>query len=193
MATPLPEPRVRDFFIGPADEDKRAHQGDDRDRRPREPPPGRANLARDPQLVKHAAPRKVIGIAEAEERCTGFGNDRPGDVEGGVKQQKRQDVGHDVPVDDPEIAAAPRLGGLDELALLERERLGAHHARGGAPDDQHDGQDDKGLGAAEECDQHDDEGQERHAVDDVGEAHEGFIQPAAVIAREQPDIGPDDD
>ena len=85
------------------------------------------------------------------------------------------------------LRGALHAHGVDELGVAEGQRLGAGDARIGRPGGDGDG-DDRVLDAGPE---RGDEGQRqdqlRHRQEDVGDAHQELVGPAAEIARDRAD------
>src|SRR5919206_323885 len=115
-------------------------------------------------------------------------------------------VRQQVLADDPEAASADHPGGLDELAPAQREHLRAHDARriepGEEPD--HDDQGDHPVcevaaerdplePVAEHEADRDHEEQDREAHDELRHPREDGVDPAAVVAGDQPEDHPEED
>ena len=96
---------------------------------------------------------------------------------------------------------ADRLGGLDELGLLEGQHLAAGEPGDGHPADEADGDEHEEQaverlpedGLAERDRQQDDEQDVREGVDDVGDAHQEVVRAATEPARERADRHADED
>ncbi len=98
-----------------------------------------------------------------------------------------REVGQDVAAQDRDVRGAQRLGGGDELTLLEREHEPAHDARQVGPVAERDHQHDV-LGARSgDRDQRDAEQQQREREHDVGEAHQHRVDDPAHVAGDRPD------
>src|SRR6185437_3203935 len=75
----------------------------------------------------------------------------------------------------------------DEGPRLQGQDLGADDARGGAPEEEDDEQDDEAEAGLGDRDDDHGEGQEGYAEGDVGQAHQHLVDPAAEIAGDEAD------
>src|SRR5262245_14391521 len=87
----------------------------------------RGEVARAPEvtraLLEQRAPAVVMQAADAEEAEAGLDEDDPGEGEGGLDDQRRQDVGDHVAQHDASRAGADGARGDHELALADLEHL----------------------------------------------------------------------
>src|SRR5215216_5743152 len=87
-------------------------------------------------LGDHRAPRRrAAGDADAEERERRLEQDVGRDQQRRVDDQRREEVGENLPRDDPRVRRAQRACGLDELLLTQGQDLTAHDARDVRPVD----------------------------------------------------------
>src|SRR5882724_12330630 len=141
-ADALAEPRVERVANPLAQEVVRQDRDEDREARVDRQPP--ADLDRVLALAQDVTPRGVRRLhAEPQKREPRLGEDRRRDPERDRHQHRGDRVGQDVAPDDAERAGADRLRPQDELALPQRQELGADEARhahpAGEADDRHDG------------------------------------------------------
>ena len=111
-------------------------------------------------LFDHRSPaRRRRRNAEAEERKRRFGQDGARHAERRLNDQRLDRVRQNVRKQDPHIARAERLRGLDEIVFADLQHLPAHHARVADPADDARGGDELALSGAEKRDQGDGEQQ----------------------------------
>src|SRR5438874_576783 len=187
-------PRVEGVPQAVTEEREREHDDRDADRRQEHRPSRRRE--HDEALVDHDPPRRCRRLdADAVERKHGLREHRARDAKGDGDDHRRQDVREEVASHDAPRRRTDRPSRLDELALLEREHLTAHEARHADPVHDRDGHEDEKQatldvaerGVAQRRHEDEEEKQIRERVDDVGEAHQDLIGPAAVEAREKAD------
>ena len=95
------------------------HQQEDREPRPDRHPRRLVDVVL--RGVEHAAPaRRRRLLAQSEERQAGLGDDRRGDRERRLHDQRRDDVGEDVAQRDAQVRVAERARGLDVVLGLRR-------------------------------------------------------------------------
>ena len=98
--------------------------------------PGRATERAD-GVRQHVPPRGGgRHDPEPQERERRLRQDHRADVDRGQRDHQRQQVRQQVPTHQAPVGGAGRAGGVDELALAQRERLAAHEEGGARPGDQ---------------------------------------------------------
>ena len=131
-------------------------------------------------------------LAEAEEGQAGLGDDRGGDGQRRLHDDRRQHVRQDVAQDDPAVGQADRPRALDVVLGLHRQHLAA----GQADEDRHRREADRdhriGQARAEEGRERDREDQERAGQQRLGDARDHGVEPAAVIAGDEAERHADD-
>src|SRR4030095_12600893 len=163
----LAEPRIERVADPLTQQVVREHRDEDRDSRiGREPP---ANLDGVLALVQDVAPGRVRRLhAEPEERQSRLGEDRGGNAERHRHEHRADGVGQDVAPDRAGRARADRLGPQDELALLQRKKLGADETGdahpAGEPDHRHD-RPDRGPQESEHREEQEKAREDKHQVD----------------------------
>lgn len=161
------------------------HQGEGRDhQRPRAlPHPVEA-------LVEHHAPRGVgRRHAEAQERQPGVDGDGDRDVDGHQDEQRGDDVGYDVPRQDPQPPRPERLLGLD-VGLFPHDEDGRPcHPRVGGGEGDRDDQGDVALRGPQQGEREDDGRERLHAVH---HHHEDAVDPPAEVPGEDSQQQTDD-
>ena len=152
-----------------------------------------------------AAPRGRAALdAHAEERQRRLEQDVGRDQQGGVDDQRREEVRQDLAHDDPPVRGAQRAGRLDELLLAQGQDLAAHDARDVGPVDDRDDHDDDGEAGLDEAveaalragagrRQAEAEEQDREGQHHVDGARQQRVDPAAVEAGQQADDRADED
>ena len=85
------------------------------------------------------------------------------------------------------IGRAERAGGLDEVALAQRERLAPHDSRVGDPTRHAEHENDVREARAEDGEHGDGQHEDGERELDVAQAHQRVVRPAAVVAGEQPE------
>ena len=142
---------------------------------------------------QHAAPgRRRRRHAEAEKRQARLGEDHGADAGREQHDDRRHDVGQDVPPQDAPGRGADRLGGVHVHVLAHRDHGGADDARAGDAEQQAERADDLRQAGAEH-------GNHDQQDDEVGKAHPGIdetlrdqVDLAAEIAGEDADHDGDD-
>ena len=157
---------------------------------------GDAGNGRDPPLVEdhvaagrdHGAPfRRGRLRAEAEEAEACRGEDDACHVERQAHDDRGQAQRHDVPEQDAPGGSALQHDGLNEIALGDGDRFGARDAGIGRPGGERNG-DHRVLDAgAKRCREGQRQHQAREGEEDIGDAHQHRIDPAAEVARERAD------
>src|SRR5699024_7813450 len=133
-----------------------------------------------------------VGLAdtEADEGQGGFRQHAGGEIQGGVDDNHRDDVGQDVAEDDAELLDAQSLGRGNELLLALGQHAAAHQAGDAGPgeeaQDEHNQDDTLQLGntVAQNTGQDNTEGKEGDGGDNLGQAHQQVVQLAALVARD---------
>src|SRR5216684_3580322 len=157
--------------------------------------PGRSREDHEP-FVDHDAPGRCRRLdADTEERQRRLGEHRARDAEGHRDDDRGEQVREQVADHDPARRRADRARGLDELALLERQDLTPYEPGHADPVDDGDGHEDEQQPTLDVSQRgvpqrgHDDEEEEqvRERVDDVGDAHEDLVDPAAVVPGREAD------
>src|SRR5690606_17044916 len=124
--------------------------------------------------------------AEAEEAEDANGDGDVAHAQAGIDDQRPADIGKDLDQHDVPGVFAAHLRGGDVVALPDFEHQAAHDAhdrrRRGEGYRQHD----VDAGGADGGDDHHVEDEDGEGEDDVAEAGQQFIDPAAVVARRQP-------
>ena len=120
------------------------------------------------RIVEHGAPGDVERIAEAEIFERGLRDDGVDDRADDVDADQRHQVGQDLDEDDAPARLADHARRHDELAVAQRQRLRAGHARaprpGGQRDDRHDGERPDRAGEGGKQDQQRNVGYDQHRV-----------------------------
>ncbi len=146
--------------------------------------------------VEISSPSEVSGGLDAEPQVgeRGLDQDGHGHGDGGVDDDRPGGVGQQVPEHDPGVAGPQRPGRLHELLLAQGQEGAAHHPGDVGPLQQRQHQPDEepvaglvGHGRG----QHGQDGDRRDGQDQVGEAHQGRVDPAAVVAGQGPDDRPE--
>ncbi len=105
-------------------------------------------------VVEHGTPGGGGGLdAEAEKAEGGFGKDGGSHADGGLDDEGLDNVGEDMAEHEVEVSGTEGAGGLDELALLDGEYLGADEAGVVDPTGEGEGEDEVQEAGAEEGDQ----------------------------------------
>ena len=118
-------------------------------------------------VVEHGSPACDGGRdAESEEAESGLSQHCAGHADGGLHDERLDDVGQDVAEEDAEVAGTEGAGGFDEFALAYREHLTADQAGVADPSADGEGEDEVEQAGSEEGDEGDGE-------QDSGEGHEG--------------------
>ena len=199
--------RVEDRVEGVADERERQDDEDDAHaRRGRVPPRAEAGCAGVLGEGQDLAPRRRQRVAQADERQGRLDEHRAGEHEDRVGDDEGHDVGQDVVAHHVPARGADDPRPVDEGALADGQGLAADDPRGRRPrrdaddhDDDQQGDADAGhLGRLAEDlpqDRGQDEGQDegREDQEEVGDAHQERVGPAADEAGHDPDDGPDED
>ena len=130
--------------------------------------------------------------AEADERQRAGGEDDGADVDRRLDDDRAERVGHDVPREDRAVADADGAGGVDERPLAQRDREAPGDAR--VPRPPGDGERDRGVLEARSERRHDRhrEQQRRERQEEVGDAHDHAVEPAAPVARDGAERHPDE-
>ena len=103
-------------------------------------------------------------------------------------------VRQDVAEDDPPVADADGLGGLDELPLPDRQEQAPDEAADAHPAQQPEDDDDQAdVAVPEEPARDEDHEQERQAQHHVDDPHQDVVGEPAEIARDRADDRPDED
>ena len=140
----------------------------------------------------HRAPlgqRRLRAKAKETEACGG--QDDAGHVEGQAHDQGRGAQRHDVAPDDARARGALQADRSDEIGVAHGQRLGARDPGIGRPGGDRD-RDDRVLDAgAERRDEGERQDQARKREEDVGDAHQDGVDPAAEIAGDGADQKPD--
>ena len=136
----------------------------------------------------------VVGLdAEPQERQAGLGQDRVGDADRGLHDDRRRRVGQDMPPHDPEMGDADRLRRRDVRLFLDRQ----HHAAGDAGEIVEEGEryrrDQVGEAGAEYRHEIDGDDEVRKRPLQVDVAHDDVIEPAPEIARKHAERDPGDE
>ena len=138
--------RIEDVVERVPDEGEGQDHQDDADRGRRDVPP-RPEARRAGRLggVEDLAPRRLEGIAQADEREGRLGEDRPGEGEDRVGHDQVDHVGEDVAAHDVAGSAADDPGPVDEHPLADGQGLrpddpGRRRPRGHPDDDDDDQQ-----------------------------------------------------
>ena len=155
-----------------------ASPGEDRE-------PRRLGQERLRALQHHAPRRRRRSHAQPEERERRLSDDRAGNDDRGLNEQRPAHVREDVPEDDRAVAGAVRDRRGNEVGLAQRERLAARD-----PDQPRNRRD-----AERECRvfsegpriaaRRDREDQERECEEHVGCARDHRVEPAAVVAGDE--------
>src|SRR5581483_8576296 len=156
-----------------------------------QPPFLRELLAAGDELAER---RRRVGDAEAEEREERLEDDRVRDGERPVHHDRAKGVREHVAEHDAHVPRADGLRSLDVLLLAQRQEDAAHNARNRRPIEGGDDRDDRPLvagapkqrGDGQEHDEH------RQRQDEVGDAHDHVVDPAAVVAGDGADEEPED-
>ena len=136
----------------------------------------------------HRAPARRRRLhAEPEERQRRFGHDRRRDAERGRDEHRRDDARQHVLQHDADVARAERLGRLHELELAHDEHLAANEPRHPRPADDADREEHDGQRRLQRGGHRDEQQQRGKRERHVGEAHHQLVDPAAVVAGEQPE------
>ena len=134
-------------------------------------------------VLDHEAPGGHRGLdAEAEEADERLEHHDAGHGQGGVDRDDPGEVGEVMVGEDADLGLAERDRHLDELAVLERDRLGADDARHRQPGHAADGQEDHPDVLAEDHHAEDHDERERQRAQDVDRAHHGALDQAARLA-----------
>src|SRR5438093_1577296 len=193
----LPAPRLADEPEGLAFTQRdvdRVHREDDQEdaraRKHREPPlarhQGRARLR------EHEAPRRLRRrYADAEKAERGLGDDDDADGEARQYRRRVQDVRQDVLLDHAQLAGAGDLGQLDEVALAQAQHLAADDTRIARPVHRAQDDDDVPHARADHGREEDREDDRRQGEPGVGHAHDDLVHPAAQVAGDDAERGPD--
>src|SRR4029079_2743979 len=122
-AAPL---RVQEVVEGTADHREGEDDEDDADPGWQEVPPrSEAGGAAGPSRLEERPPRRLEGIAEADEREERLRQDRAGEGQDRVRDDQVDDVRQDMPPHDVAAAGADDPGAVDERPLSEGEGLRA--------------------------------------------------------------------
>ncbi len=154
---------------------------------------GMLSMASVPSADQRAERGLRLLHAEAEIGEEALGDDDLGNGQRRIDHHRADEVGNDVPEDDLERPLPGSACGLDEFALLDRQRLAAHDARHGQPFERADRDEEQIDVAAEDHHQDDDEQDVGQRIHDVDEAHHDRIEPAAEIAGDRAVEHADDD
>ena len=80
-------------------------------------------------IVEHGAPaRGGSGYSEPEKAESGFCEDGAGHADGGLHDERLQEIGQDVSRDEAQIGRTESARGFDKLALAQGEHLGSNEA-----------------------------------------------------------------
>src|SRR2546422_4431676 len=187
-----PQPGVQDFVEGVPEQVKAEHQEHDAEPGHDEPPGIVQDRGVFDRFRDDSAPAIRVGGPQSEECEDAFGQNRDGDGEDRIRENQGERVREHVAHQDPGARRPEHLRPLDEHPLFDREDLtpddpGRHRPAGEADDeDQAREVDDADLRGD---DDHQDEPRDRE--DDIVEAHEDFIDPAAHVPGDESDRGPD--
>ena len=115
------------------------------------------------------------------------GEDLGADIQTECHHDGREQVGHHVAGEDLPVGAAQRARRLHELALAHREHHPAHQPR--VDGEAHDGDGDHGVAEPGAQPGHDGDGEEDEGEghQDIGEPHDEGLDPATVVAGEEPE------
>src|SRR3990172_6052440 len=193
--SPPPKPRVHDLVEGVPEEGEAEDHADDREARGDDPP---GELARGDAvlegLLDHLPPRVRVG-PQAEVAQEGLRQDRHGDRQDPLREDEGEGVREHVPPGDPALARADRAGPVHELPLLQGQRLGPDEAGRRRPegDPDHDRNGERGPAPRLLEKTHEDEGEDdrRQDEEEVRDPHEDLVDPAPVVARDEPHEGPE--
>ena len=141
-----------------------------------------------PTLAEHGPPLGGRRLGSQAEEAEG-GRDQEGvpETERGEHDDRRQDIGHHVATDDPEVRSARRPAGLDERPRLHVEHCAVHDPHVGRHRrDPH--RDDEVLEARPRR-RHDGEGEQDpgEREQEIREPEHDRAGPALVVARHQPE------
>ena len=117
-----------------ADEVDREHGEEDRQPREHGEPPLVLEGRRSRRSAGCPNSAWAAGCRTPRNDSVRLDEDRFGDHEGRVHDDRPDAVREHVPHDDPRVRGADRARGVDELALTERQRGAAHHARDRPPE-----------------------------------------------------------
>ena len=178
--------RVEDVAQAVAEQVEAERDDEDREPRHRRHPPLVDEEA--PAAGDHRAPfrRGRLG-AEAEEAEAGGRQDDARHVERHADDDGGEAERHDVAPDDPRRRCALQGRRGDEVGVADRQRLGPGDARIGRPRGDGDGDDGILDARAEGRDEGERQHEARKGEEDVGDAHQHRIEPAAEIARARAD------
>ena len=146
----------------------------------------------DAALAEHVAPRRGRGLdAQAQEGEERLEDDHLGHLQGRDDHDGGDEVGEDLPEDDPRVAHAEGAAREHELALADGHGLGPHDARVDRPAGHAEHDDHVDEARAEDRDdgereQH--EGKGQHHVDD---RHDRPVGAPADVARPEAEQHPD--
>src|SRR2546427_10813338 len=85
-------------------------------------------------IVEHGPPAgRGRGDAETKETHGGFGEDSSGHADGGLHDDRLNDVGQNVADNDAQVAGSEGARGFDEFTLAGSQDLSANQAGGGGP------------------------------------------------------------
>src|SRR5581483_11410309 len=156
-----------------------------------EPRSGRDEVA---PVRDHHAPLRLRRLhTEAEEPERGAGHDVEHEVAHRKDDRGRDHVRQHVPEHDPQPRVAEAVRRDHVLTAFRAERLAAHDPRVRHPADDRDRDVEVAQARAEHRDDRDDKDEERERREDVDDAADHGVEPAAVVAGEEPDDRPDDE
>jgi hypothetical protein len=124
---------------------------------------------------------------QAQKAESGRGQDDPGHVEGQADNYRRDAQRHDMAIENAQGRGALQPRGHDVLAVADGDGLGTGQARIGRPGGQRDGEHRVFDSGAERRDEGERQDQPRECQEDVGEAHQNVVDPAADIAGHRAD------
>ena len=135
------------------------------------------------RVGEHFAPADRRRVAEAEEAQARLGDHDARAGERRAHDQQVGDGGQDVPPHDVPAARAGDLGGLDVVCVFDEHDLRADDAREAGPAEGGKDDDDDDVARAEHVGHDDDQRQRRDDEQDVDDAHDDRVHPAADVAR----------
>src|SRR5579859_6936185 len=144
--------------------------------------------------VDQRAPARLRLLdAEAEVGEEGFAEDHLRDEQAGIDDDRPDRVRDDVLPHDRERPHAAGARRLDEFLVLQAQGLAAHDHGDGQPQERADRDQNRFDAAAQHHGQHDDEEQERQAVEHVDDAHHDRVDGTAEEAGDGTVADADDD
>ena len=162
------------------------HDAEPRERRQ---PPRRGQVG--PPVGQHASPRRRRRLhAQAQKREGGLQNDHPRHLQGGDHDDRREDVGEQMPEDDPPAAAAQGLGRRHELPRAEGQHLRPHDPGVGDPTGDPEDEDDVPQAGTQDRDHRQGQQDEGHGQHGIRQAHAEVIHPPPPVAGHEADQRP---